>query len=221
MPSTKPSGIGPEPGARGACAGDGVRRGDEGIGAVIDVEQRALRAFEQDAAARGASRRSRQTASMGELAGPERARSRASSASSARGRPAARRSRRASASWCAQQPVELRGSSVVQVGEVAHADRAAADLVLVGRADAAPGGADLARPPPPRAARRDRGGSAGSAGVLSAIAVVGRDGDALLRQEHHAFPISADERPGIEHDAVADHARACRRTTPEGSSESL
>ena len=33
---------------------------------------------------------------------------------------------------------------LVQVREVAHAHRAAADLVLVGRADAAPGGADLA-----------------------------------------------------------------------------
>ena len=39
-----------------------------------------------------------------------------------------------------EQRVEL-----VEVREVADADRAAADLVLVGRADAAAGGADLAR----------------------------------------------------------------------------
>ena len=38
-----------------AWAGDGVRGGDVGIGAVIDVEHDALRAFEQDAAA-GAAR---------------------------------------------------------------------------------------------------------------------------------------------------------------------
>ena len=41
------------------------------------------------------------------------------------------------------QAVEQR-PQVVELGEVADADRAAADLVLVGRADAAPRGADLA-----------------------------------------------------------------------------
>ena len=40
-----------EAGAGRGGAGDGVGRGDERIGAVIDVEQHALRAFEQDAAA--------------------------------------------------------------------------------------------------------------------------------------------------------------------------
>ena len=39
--------------------------------------------------------------------------------------------------------VELRAEAV-EMGEVADPDRAAADLVLIGRADAAPGGADLA-----------------------------------------------------------------------------
>ena len=39
-------------GAGGSLAGDAVRRGDEGIGAVVDVEQRALRAFEEQVAAR-------------------------------------------------------------------------------------------------------------------------------------------------------------------------
>ena len=42
------------------------------------------------------------------------------------------------------KPVEQR-VEIVEVGEVADADRAAADLVLIGRADAAAGGADLAR----------------------------------------------------------------------------
>ena len=50
-------GRGAEPGAAGGGAGDGVRRGDERIGAVIDVEQHALRAFEQDAAAARAAPR--------------------------------------------------------------------------------------------------------------------------------------------------------------------
>ena len=51
------------------------------------------------------------------------------------------------------------------MGEVADPDRAPADLVLIGRADAAAGGADLALARPhPREARRARGGAAGSAG---------------------------------------------------------
>ena len=59
------------------------------------------------------------------------------------------------------QPVELR-PELAEMGEVADPDRAAADLVLIGRADAAPGGADLALARShPRAARRDRGGRAG------------------------------------------------------------
>ncbi len=38
-----------EAGAARGGAGDGVGRGDERIGAMVDVEQHALRAFEQDA----------------------------------------------------------------------------------------------------------------------------------------------------------------------------
>ena len=41
------------------------------------------------------------------------------------------------------EPVELRIQRV-EMRQIAHPDRAAADLVLVSRADAAPGGADLA-----------------------------------------------------------------------------
>ena len=41
-----------------------------------------------------------------------------------------------------EQPLDL-GRQRVGVGEIDHADGAAADLVLIGRADAAPGGADL------------------------------------------------------------------------------
>ncbi len=43
--------LGADAGA-GECAADrGVGRGDVRVGAVVDVEQRALRAFEQDVAA--------------------------------------------------------------------------------------------------------------------------------------------------------------------------
>jgi hypothetical protein len=52
MPSTKPAALGPRPEPAGRRARDGVGRGDERIGAVIDVEQHALRALEQDARAR-------------------------------------------------------------------------------------------------------------------------------------------------------------------------
>ena len=41
------------------------------------------------------------------------------------------------------EAVELR-AELAEMGEVADPDRAAADLVLISRADAAPGGADLA-----------------------------------------------------------------------------
>jgi hypothetical protein len=51
MPRTKPAADGPRPVPGGGGAGDRVRRGDERIGAVIDVEEDALRALEQDAIA--------------------------------------------------------------------------------------------------------------------------------------------------------------------------
>ena len=51
---------GPEARTRRRLPGHGVGRGDEGIGAVVDVEQRALRALEEDARAGArASRRAR------------------------------------------------------------------------------------------------------------------------------------------------------------------
>ena len=62
MPSTKPAARRADAAARPGRPGDGVGRGDERIGAVVDVEQHALRAFEQDPlAARAAPRRGRAT----------------------------------------------------------------------------------------------------------------------------------------------------------------
>ncbi len=100
-----------------------------------------------------------------------------------------------------QQPVELR-PDLVQMREVADAQRPSAGLVLVRRADAAPGGADLA----------------GAAGVLAQavelavqrqdqraefadLEVGRRDLDALAAQ---LLDLGL-EMPGIEDDAVADH----------------
>ena len=91
-----------------------------------------------------------------------------------------------------------------QVGEVHQADRAAADLVLVGRADAAAGGADgalagglLARDVELLVQRQDQ-----RRVLRDAQALMG-DGDALLLE-----PVDlGDQRARIEHDAVADHRK--------------
>ena len=162
MPRTKPADDGPVPDPDAGRPGDGVGRGDERVGAVVDVEQHALRAFEQDAAA-GAAR-------FVEVA-PHRA-GEGQHEIGDRGEVAAealavdRRLAEAGAERVVvgAEAVELR-VEFAQMSEVADADRAAADLVLIGRADAAAGGADLARAAGVFAqARRDRGGSAGSAG---------------------------------------------------------
>ena len=78
------------------------------------------------------------------------------------------------------QAVELR-LEIVEMGEVADADRAAADLVLVSRADAAPGGADLAgaRWRPRASASRSRWIGRISGQVSAIIEDLGRDVDAL------------------------------------------
>ena len=93
---------------------------------------------------------------------------------------------------------------LAEVREVADADRAAADLVLIGGADAAPRRPDLAR----------------AAGILAQrieVAVDGEDERAGLREHqdlrrdlHALFLDSLDlglQRPRIEHDAVADDRR--------------
>ncbi len=129
---------------------------------MVDVEQHALRAFEQDPLA--AAQRHIEVAPnrLGEgqdeigdfgevVAQPLAVDRRLAEAGAERVMVGA-------------QPVELR-VEIVEMGEVANADRAAPDLVLIGRADAAPRRADLARARGVLAqARRGRGGSAGSAG---------------------------------------------------------
>ena len=101
------------------------------------------------------------------------------------------------------KPVEQR-FEIVEVGEVADADRAAPDLVLIGRADAAPRRADLAR----------------AAGVLAQrveVAVDGQDQGAGLGDHQHVgrddhalrgqFLDLGLQRPRVEHNAIADDRR--------------
>ena len=126
---------------------------------MVDVEQRALRAFEQDALALAALlveqrpdrihvgqhlRRDR-----GELV-VDRARRDLGHAEPAAQRVVMR-----------QQPLDL-AVERLQVGEIHQPDGAAADLVLVGRADAAAGGADRA---------------------LAAMAVLARDVELLVQRQ--------------------------------------
>ena len=133
---------------------------------MVDVEQRALRALEQDARGRRAC-----SSSSTQPDGARR-----TAAASARSRSAARSSASPSISGdaeaAAQRVVVGSSSSSILAGSASGSARSQtriarrADLVLVGRADAAAGGADLAVPSlarAPRAAGRARGAAAGSA----------------------------------------------------------
>ena len=204
----------PLPGAGGP--GDGVGRGDERIGAVVDVEQHALRAFEQDLACPCGRRRRGRARPAWRRAGRRAAISRSSA--SKRG-AVDRRLAEAGAERVVvrAQAVELR-ADVVEAGEVADADRAAADLVLIGRADAAAGGADLARAAGVLAQRRrGRGGGAGSAGrsrrCASTSGVTAMPWPAMRSTSaFSAHGSSTTPLPMID---------GVPRTMPEGSSESL
>ena len=206
--------IGPQPAACRGRAADRVRAGDEGIGAVVDVEQDALRAFEQDFRARLADllqplphrlrifeHEGRDLAQFGEqLLAVDRLLF----------EPRAQRV------VMRAQPVELR-FEMVEMRQIAHADRAAADLVLVSRTDAAPGGADLAR-------------SGGRFAQPVEIAVDRQDQRAIVRHRE-VVVIDGDalrfelldlglERPRVEHHAIADHAERARHD-PAGQQREL
>ena len=208
---------GPRPEPVGGLAGDRVRRGDERIGAVVDVEQRALRALEQDAlAGRGARRRAAsrpRPCRAAPAARPPAARRRSPRGRSrpGRGRGAARCDARAAGRSCRQRR---------EVGEVHHADGAAADLVLVGRADAAPGGADLrAGVGRSRAARRVRGAADRISGAFSAMLRLSRRDRDALRRAASRSPRRA--RAGSSTTPLPMTDSLPGRTTPEGSSDSL
>ena len=98
------------------------------------------------------------------------------------------------------KPVELR-PEIIEMSEIADPDRAATHLVLIGRADAAAGGADLALAAGVLAQRvqitMDRQDQRTGFGDAE---IVGVDGDALAFQ---LLDLVA-QMPGIEHDAVAN-----------------
>ena len=190
--------------ARRGRAGEAVRAGDVRIGAVVDVEQRALRAFEQQRLAARArlldQRRRRRRPSA-------RARGASASVSSrvvANGTGVALEVVAQHEVVVLEQRLELRGEAL-GIEQVLHAQRAARDLVLVGGADAAAGGADLRRRPSrsraPGRARRGYGSTSGHAGEI-------------LSRERTSTPARLEladllqQRRRRQHDAVADVDRA-------------
>src|SRR5205085_3125488 len=93
---------------------------------------------------------------------------------------------------------------VVELREIADADRAATHLVLVSGADAAACCPDLARsarvlaqPVEVAVDRQDQGA------IVGDHQDVGADVDALLTDALHLIA----KGPGVEHDAIADHRR--------------
>ena len=171
---------------------------------MVDVEQRALRALEQDAPALAAlvveqrPHRIHERQHLGRDRGElviHGARLDLAHAEAAAQRVV-----------MGQQPLDL-AVEHLQVGQIHQPDRAPADLVLVGRADAAPGGADgalagrlLARNVELLVQRQDQRGVFGDAQIVAG------DRDALLLQ-----PVDlGDQRARIEHDAVADHRKLVR-----------
>ena len=132
-PTTRPIAVGPRPRPVHAPPAIVCELVTNGIGAVPDVEQRALRAFDQDAFARlrahrADTRRRRRRAGRTRGRASQRARSRAS-ASGAASPSAAAAGARFRASRSSRRP----GSP--QIGERQPAAR---DFIGVGRADAAP-----------------------------------------------------------------------------------
>ncbi len=188
-------------GAGSGLAGDRVRRGDEGIGAVVDVEQRALRAFEQDA---------RALAALLVEQNPDRIHE-GQDAIGDRGQlfhdrlvlDLGHAEAAAQRIVMGQDTLDL-AFQRVEIGQIHKANRATADLVLIGRADAAAGGADL--------------GAAVGGGVFAhtvKLAVQRQDergvfGDSqVLRRDFDALVLEAadlgDQRMRVDDDAVADH----------------
>ena len=195
----EPGRAGPHAAAAAGGPGDGVGRSDERIGAMVDVEQHALCPLEQDAAAAAPG--------LVEVA-PHRAGERQHEAGDGAevvfqplaidrrlAEPGAQRV------MVGTEAVE-QGVKLVEMGEVAHPDRAPPDLVFIGRADAAPGRADFA----------------GAAGVLAQaveVAVDRQDQRAGLGDHQQVgldpHPLAAQfldlglQCPRIEHHPVANH----------------
>ena len=195
MPSTKPTAAGPTPEPAAAVAATVLERGDERIGAVIDVQHHRLRALEQDALAGAARLRPAAPTPVRRRAGcaapaPSAASSSACLSNVGAPRPAS------SVLWCSSSSSSLRRHRF-GFGQVGDADGAAGHLVLVGRADAAAGGADLAvaarRLARPVERRRAAAGSAWRSRRCAAFPGVTRQ--ALRRAPARSRPAAPRGRP--------------------------
>ena len=165
---------------------------------MIDVEQHALRSFEQDALARLLRFVQRAPHRLGK--GQDKGCNLAQVGQQALPIDRFLTEPDAKGIVVRADPVQLR-TKIVKVCQIADPDRAAANLVLIGRTDSAPRGADLAR----------------AAGIFAQgikIAVERQDqrgifGDLqVLRVHIDPLPLQLGhfiaEVPGIKHDAVAD-----------------
>ena len=173
---------------------------------MVDVEQRALRAFEQNALALAAPfvEQRPDRVHVGQHLrrhGGQVRRSSVRGSNSAHAKTAAQRI------VVRQQAIDL-AVEHLQVGEIHQADGAPADLVFVGRADAAAGGADgaLAAMAFSRATSSSLMQRQDQRRVLGDAQIFGRDGDALL------FELGdlVEQRVRVEHDAIADDRELAR-----------
>ena len=195
---------GPDARAGGGVAGHAVARGDVRIGAVVDVEQRALRAFEQQVVA-GAVR-------VVQIAQPTSAIIGASCSARAHRLVEHRLEveRLGAAGSSSSTKLCSSSSSRSLVGEalgmlqVLHAQRAARDLVFVGRADAAAGGADLAGAAASRAAPRARCRAPTWNGRIS-----GHD-SLMRRRERTSTPVFSSRSISVEQVRRSTAPRRCR-----------
>ena len=166
---------------------------------MVDVEQRALRALEQDAFA---------FAPLGVEQAPDRLGIRQHARRQLLEFPEQRVAvdllkphAAAERVVVGQQPVDL-ARQRIEVGKVHQPDRAAADLVLIGRTDAAPGGADRRPAFDDFAQRIELAVQAeNQRDVFGDPQIVRTDGDLLRAQTIDLV----EKRLGIEHDTVADH----------------
>ena len=172
---------------------------------MVDIEHRALRPLEQDAAA-GAARLVEQPPhrrGIGQDFGRDLAQP-----GEQLGAVEFRRVEPAQQRVMVQQQIVDPVLERRRVGEVANPHRAAPDLVLIGRADAAPGGAELLLAAPLLAGALERAvrgqDQRGVVGELAAFC--GEIVSPFLR----ITSISAMQRPGIDDDAIADDRQFAR-----------
>ncbi len=196
-----------DPGPRRSLTRDGVGRGDEGIGPVIDVQQGALGAFKQDFLVRldGVFQDAPDRGRIGQDFRRDLGQLGDQLVGTVFGMPQAAAQRIVVVEDVLHPGLEGGG-----VGQVNDADSAAADLVLIGRADAAACGADrlaiiaiLAQGIEFAVDGQDQGRRLGD------FHDVGRDHHTLLRDALNL----GDEGPGIDNHAIANDRQLAAHDT--------